>query len=185
MNYCTENGMNQPLTIQPNQVTSNQPLDQTTSPADINPTTTSPGINFPSTNPLINITLNQPATLTLIYLPTNRPNQPTNVNEFSVVFVYPNGTTDSFTSEIPLSSGTITTTTTPSTGTPSETTTTANPSSIVPSSNVSPQVDLPPNFQVPNGTILMIAITSTNDSASPYGVSKLLVSVAPVTHNSI
>jgi hypothetical protein len=174
MNYCTEeNGMNQPLTIQPNQVTSNQPYDQTTSPADINPTTTSPGINFPSTNPLINITLTQPATLTLIYLPTDRPNQPTNVNEFSVVFVYPNGNLSAlFTSEIPSSSGTTSTTTTQSTSTLSGTSTTQTPSDIIPPSNVSPQVDLPPNFQVPNGTVLMIMITSTNDSASPYGVSK-------------
>jgi hypothetical protein len=176
MNYCTEeNGMNQPLTIQPNQVTSNQPYDQTTSPADINPTTTSPGLNFPSTNPLINITLNQPATLTLIYLPTDRPNQPTNVNEFSVVFVYPDGTPSvEFISQIPSSSGTTTstttTTTTPSTGALSEITTTPSSSGIVLPSNDSPQVDLPPNFQVPNGTVLMIMITSTNDSASPNGV---------------
>jgi hypothetical protein len=186
MNYCTEeNGMNQPLTIQPTQVTSNQTYDQTASPADINPTTTSPGINFPSTNPLINITLNQPATLTLIYLPTDRPNQPTNVNEFSVVFVYPNGTPSvEFISQIPSSSGTTTSTTTPSTGASSETTTTPSPSGIVPPSNVSPQVDLPPNFQVPNGTVLMIMITSTNDSASPYGVSKHCISLSPLRCSS-
>ncbi len=186
MNYCTEeNGMNQPLTIQPNQVTSNYSYDQTTSPTDINPTTTSPGLNFPSTNPLINITLNQPATLTLLYLPTDRPNQPTNVNEFSVVFVYPNGTPSvELISQIPSSSGTTTTTTTPSTRALSETTTTPSPSGIVPPSNVSPQVDLPPNFQVPNGTVLMIMITSTNDSASPYGVSKHIFSLSPWRCNS-
>jgi hypothetical protein len=186
MNYCTEeNGMNQPLTIQPNQVTSNQSYDQTTSPTNINPTTTSPGLNFPSTNPLINITLNQPATLTLIYLPTDRPNQPTNVDEFSVVFVYPNGTPSvELISQIPSTSGTTTTTTTPSTGASSETTTTPSPSGIVLPSNDSPQVDLPPNFQVPNGTILMIVITSTNDSASPNGVSKHLFSLLPWRCNS-
>jgi len=172
VNYCTEeNGMNQPLTIQPNQVTSNQPLNQTTSSADINPTTTSPGINFPLTNPLINITLNQPATLTLIYLPTDRPNQPTNVNEFSVVFVYPNGTSsDLFTSEIPSSSGTTTTTTTSSTVTPLETTTTPSTSGIVPPSDVSPQVNLPPNFEVPLGTVITITNISTSDGLNPIGV---------------
>ena len=108
MNYCTEEkGMNQPLTIQPNQVTSNQPFNQTTPPGDINPTTTTPGLNFPSTNPLINITLDQPAALTVIYVPTDRPNQPTNVKQFVVVFVYPNGTTsEAFLSQIPSTSGT-------------------------------------------------------------------------------
>jgi hypothetical protein len=166
MNYCTEeNGMNQPLT----QVVSNPPSDQTTPPGNINPTTSTPGLNFPLTNSLINITLNQPATLTLIYIPTDRPNQPTNVNEFALVFVYPDGTrSDEFTSQIPSVSST--TTTTPSTGTPSETTTTPSTSGIVAPSDGSPQVDLPPNFQVPSGTVLMIMITSTNDTESPRGV---------------
>ncbi len=116
MNYCTEElGMNQPLTIQPSQVTSSPPSDQTTPSGDINPTTTTtPGLNFSSPNPQINITFDQPASLTIIYLPVDRPNQPTNVDQFVVVFVYPNGTTSQqFTSEIP-SIGT-TTGTTPST----------------------------------------------------------------------
>jgi hypothetical protein len=172
MNYCTEElGMNQPLTIQPSQVTSNPPSDQTTPSGDINPTTTTtPGLNFSSPNPQINITLDQPASLTVIYLPVDRPNQPTNVDQFTVVFVYPNGTTSQeFTSEIP--SAGSTTTTTPSTGAPSETTTTPSPGGIVPPSDVSPQVDLPPNFQVPNGTIVIINITSTIDSLNPTGVS--------------
>ncbi len=170
MNYCTqENGMNQPLTIQPNQVTSNQSYDQISPPGDINPTTSTPGLNFPSTNPLINITLDQPATLTLIYLPTDRPNQPTNVDQFTIVFVYPNGTlSDEFTSQIPSASGT--TTTTSSAGAPSQTITTPSTIGVVPPSVGSPQVDLPPNFQVPNGVVLMIMITSTTDAASPYGV---------------
>jgi hypothetical protein len=169
MNYCVEeNGMNQPLTIQPNQVTSNQPYDQTTpTTGDINPTTSTLGLNFPSTGPLINITLVQPATLTLVYLPTDRPNQPTNVEQFTLVFAYPNGTiSDQFTSQTPSTSGT--TTTTPSTGVVSGTI----PSGVVSPSDVSPQVDLPPNFQVPNGTVLMITITSTQNSESPLGVSK-------------
>jgi hypothetical protein len=168
MNYCVEeNGMNQPLTIQPNQVTSNQPYNQTTpATGDINPTTSTLGLNFPSTGPLINITLVQPATLTLIYLPTDRPNQPTNVEQFTLVFAYPNGTiSDQFTSQTPSTSGT--TTTTPSTGVVSGTT----PSGVVSPSDVSPQVDLPPNFQVPSGTVLMITITSTQNSDSPRGVS--------------
>jgi hypothetical protein len=168
MNYCVEeNGMNQPLTIQPNQVTSNQPYNQTTpATGDINPTTSTLGLNFPATSPLINITLVQPATLTLIYLPTDRPNQPTNVEQFTLVFAYPNGTiSDQFTSQTPSTSGT--TTTTPSIGVVSGTT----PSGVVPPSDVSPQVDLPPNFQVPSGTVLMITITSTQNSDSPRGVS--------------
>ncbi len=172
MNYCTEeNGMNQPLTIQPNQVASNTPYEETTPSGDINPTTSMPGLNFLSTIPLINITLDQPASLTLIYLPVDRPNQPTNVNEFAVVFAYPNGTiSDEFTSQIPSTSGT--TPTTPSTGAPSETTTTPSISGVVPPSDLSPQVNLPSNFQVPSGTVLMIMITSTTDLASPRGVSK-------------
>jgi hypothetical protein len=173
MNYCVEeNGMNQPLTIQPNQVTSNQPFDQTTpSTGDINPTTSTPGLDFPSTNPTINITLDQPAALTVIYVPTDRPNQPTNVEQFVVTFVYPNGTTSQpFSSQKPSTSGT--TTTTPSTGAVSQITTTLpTPSGIVPPSDVSPQVDLPANFQVPNGTVLMITIIWTQNSESPRGVS--------------
>jgi hypothetical protein len=170
MNYCVaEKGMNQPLTIQPNQVTSSQPFDQTTPPTgDINPTSTTPGLDFPSTSPLINITLTQPATLTLVYLPTDRPNQPTNVQQFELVFAYPNGTlSEQYTSQTLSASGT--TTTTPSTGAPSGTTPT--PSGVVPPSDVSPQVDLPANFQVPNGTVLMIMITSTENSQNPRGVS--------------
>ncbi len=170
MNYCTaENGMNQPLTIQPNQVTSNQPYNQTTpTTGDINPTTSTLGLNFPSTNPLINITLDQPASLTVIYVPTDRPNQPTNVEQFVVVFVYPNGTTSQpFTSQTPSTTGT----TTPSTGVSLETTTTLpTPSGVVPPSAVSPQVDLPPNFQVPENTIVIINITSTQQNAPPTGV---------------
>jgi hypothetical protein len=161
--------MNQPLTIQPNQVTSNQPYNQTTpTTGDINPTTSTPGLNFPSTNALINITLDQPAALTVIYVPTDRPNQPTNVEQFVVVFVYPNGTTSQpFTSQTPSTSGT----TTPSTGVSLETTTTLpTPSGVVPPSAVSPQVDLPPNFQVPENTVVIINITSTQQNAPPTGV---------------
>jgi hypothetical protein len=172
MNYCTEElGMNQPLTIQPNQVTSSPPSDQTTPSGDINPTTTTttPGLNFSSPNPQINITLDQPASITVIYLPVDRPNQPTNVDQFTVVFVYPNGTTsEEFTSEIPSTGST--TTTTPSTGAPSATTAIPTPSGIVPPSGVSPQVDLPPNFQVPNGTIVIVNITSTTDNLPATGV---------------
>jgi hypothetical protein len=162
MNYCTqENGMNQPLTIQ---------RDQVIYPQNNQPT---PGLNFSSPNPQINITFNQPASLTVIYIPTDRTNQPTNVDQFVVVFVYPNGTTSpSFTSEIPSISSTTTTTTAPppSTGVPSETSTTPMPSGVILPSDVSPQVDLPPNFQVPNGTIVVINITSTTDDSPATGV---------------
>ena len=174
MNYCVEEkGMNQPLTIRPDQVTSNPTPDQTTPPGDINPTssTTTPGLNFPTMNPQINVTLDQPATLTLIYVPVDRPNQPSNVNEFTVVFIYPNGTTSpSFNSIVP-SQG-ATTTTTPSSGAPSQTTTTPSPTGVVPASPQSPQIDLPPNFQVPAGTVIAITITSTDDQSPPRDVCR-------------
>jgi hypothetical protein len=185
MNYCIqENGMNQPLTIQPNQVTSYPPYDQTTPQGDINPTSTTPGLNFSSPNPLISITLDQPASLTLIYIPTNRPNQPTNVHQFALVFVYPNGSTSApFTSQIPsISSTTTTTTLAPSTGVPSGTSTTSIPSGVVPPSDVSPQVDLPPNFQVPTGTIVIINITSTTDASNPSNVCTILFAIASIIH---
>jgi len=180
MSYCIqENGMNQPLTIQPDQVTSYPPYDQTTPQGDINPTSTTPGLNFSSPNPQINITLNQPASLTVIYIPTDRPNQPTNVDQFVVVFVYPNGTTSpSFTSQIPSTGRTATTTPSPSTGVPSQTSTTPIPSGIIVPSDVSPQVDLPPNFQVPNGTIVVINITSTTHDSPPIGVCFVFLFVA-------
>jgi hypothetical protein len=174
INYCAEeNGMNQPLTIRSDQVTSNPPSTPTTPSADINPTTSTstPGLNFTSPSPQINITLDQPAAITVIYLPTDRPNQPANVNQFTVVFVYPNGTTSQeFTSSSPSTSGTTTTTATPSTGAPSETTTTPSPIGVVLPSDSSPQVDLPPNFYLPAGTIVIINITSTQDQLPATGV---------------
>jgi hypothetical protein len=88
-----------------------------------------------------------------------------------VVFVYPNGTTSQeFISSSPSTSGTTTTTGTPSTGAPSETTTTPSPSGVVLPSDSSPQVDLPPNFYLPNGTIVIINITSTQDQLPATGV---------------
>lgn len=170
MNYCAEEkGMNQPLTIRPDQVNSNPTPDQTTPPGDINPTSTTPGLDFPTTmNPQINVTLDQLTTLTVIYVPVNRPNEPSNVEEFTVVFVYPNGTTTpSYSSNIPSQGAT----TTPATGVPSPATTTSTtPSGVVPPSSQSPQVDLPPNFQVPSGTTVIITITSTNDQTTPQNV---------------
>ncbi len=163
MNYCVEEkGMNQPLTIPTDKVTSDQPFEQTTpSGGDINPTTTTPGLDFPSTKPTINVTLDQPAALTVIYVPTDRPNQPTNVDEFTVTFVYPNGTTSEPFSSTPSSI----------TSTPSETTSTLpTPSGVVPPSSNSPQIDLPPNFEVPEGTKVVITITSTDDNKPPTGV---------------
>jgi hypothetical protein len=172
MNYCTqENGMNQPLTIQPNQIKFNPTPNTTTPPGDINPTTTTtPGLNFPTMNPQINVTLNQPASLTVIYIPVDTPNKPSNVNSFTVVFVYPNNTSSPpLNSNIPSTGESTTTTTTPS-GIPSQTTTTPIPSGVVPPSNLSPQVDVPPNFQVPTGTTIVITITSTTDKLNPTGV---------------
>jgi hypothetical protein len=173
MNYCVEEkGMNQPLTIPSDKVTSDQPFEQTTpTNGDINPTTTTPGLDFPSIKPTINVTLDQPAALTVIYVPTDRPNQPTNVDQFTVTFVYPNGTTsEPFTSKPPSTTGT----TTPPT--PSGATTPTTPSGVVPPSANSPQVDLPPNFEVPEGTKVVITITSTDDNKPPTGVCHLFFS---------
>jgi hypothetical protein len=165
MNYCVEEkGMNQPLTIPSDKVTSDQPFEQTTpTNGDINPTTTTPGLDFPSIKPTINVTLDQPAALTVIYVPTDRPNQPTNVDEFTVTFVYPNGTTSEPFLSKPLSTTGATTTPSPQT-----------PNGVVPPSASSPQVDLPPNFEVPEDTKLVITITSTDDNKPPTGVCSSL-----------
>jgi len=178
MNYCVEeNGMNQPLSISPQQVTSSPPNDQNTPLNNINPTQTSPGLDFPSPNPQINVTTDQPASLTVIYIPTDIPNQPTTVEQFTVTFVFPNGTTSqTFPSTTP-SSTTTTTTTTPSssTGVAGATTTTPSATSIVPPSGASPQVDLPPNFQVPQNTTIVIQITSTINDSPATGVRIILL----------
>lgn len=171
MSYCTEQkGMNQPLTIKPTQVTSNPPPETT---GDINPTLNTPGLNYPSMNPQINVTLVQPATLTLIYIPVDRQDRPSNVDKFIVKFVYPDGTTPlQFTSEIPsktettISSGTTTTTTTLST------------TVVFPPSDASPRVNLPPNFTLPNGTIIVIDVTSTSDHDKPKQVRMILLCFA-------
>jgi hypothetical protein len=172
MNFCVEEkGMNQPLTITPDQIQSNPQPQQTTPPGDINPTPGTPGLNYPSPNPQINVTLNQPTTLTVIYLPVDTPNKPSNVQTFQVVFVYPNGTTSTpFTSIIPSTSTTTTTTPSPSAGAPSQPLTTPSPTAVVPPSSASPQVDLPPNFQLPPNTIVVITITSTTNGLNPTGV---------------
>ena len=175
MNYCVEEkGMNEPLYIRPEQVTSNPPPEQTTPPADINPTSTTPGFDYPITsmNPEIRVTLDQPATLTVIYVPVDRPNEPSNVNEFTVVFIYPNQTRSApFTSVVPSEGApTTTTTTTSAPGAPSQATTTPSTTAVFPPSSQSPQVDLKPNFEVPRDTIISITITSTKDLSSPQNV---------------
>lgn len=172
MNYCAEEkGMNQPLTILPNQVTSNPPPETTTTSNNINPISTTPGLDYPSKSPEINVTLDQPATLTLIYIPVDRPNYPSNVIEFVVQFIYPNNTiSNEFVSKIPSEGKT---TTTPSAIPPSETTT-PSPTTIALPSDKSPQVDLPPNFQLEKGTTIKITITSTKDESNVNGVCKSL-----------
>jgi hypothetical protein len=166
--------MDQPLTIQPSQVASDSSLDQTTPAGDINPTTSTSGLNFTSKNPQIYVTLVNPAALTLIYVPTNRPNEQTNVKQFGVQIAFPNGTvSEEFISEIPSASTTSTTIAT--TGAPPETTTTPSTSGVVPPSDVSPQVDLPPNSRVPAGTQLIITIKSTQNDANPSGVCIILM----------
>jgi hypothetical protein len=170
MNFCVEeNGMNQPLTITSSQVQFDSPPTQST---DINPTPTTPGLTFTTPNPRISVTLNQPTTLTVIYLPVDRPNNPSNVQDFAVVLTYPNGTTSTpYTSTTPsTSSPTTTTTPTPSAGAPSSTSATPSPAGVVPLSDVSPRVDLPPNFLVPQNTVVTIMITTTTDGSNPTGV---------------
>jgi hypothetical protein len=172
MNFCVEEkGMNQPLTITPDQIQSNPSPTPTTPPGDINPTPGTPGLNYPSPNPQINVTLNQPTTLTVIYLPVDTPNQPSNVQTFQVVFVYPNGTTSQpYTSTISSATTTTTTTSSPPAGAPSAISTTPSSTAIVLPSAVSPQVDLPPNFDVPQTTTVVITITSTTNGLNPTGV---------------
>jgi hypothetical protein len=170
MNFCVEeNGMNQPLTITSNQVQFDSPPTQST---DINPTPTTPGLTFTTPNPRISVTLTQPTTLTVIYLPVDRPNNPSNVQDFAVVLIYPNGTTSTpYTSTTPsTSAGTTTTTPTPSAGAPSASSTTPSPTAVVPLSDISPRVDLPPNFDVPFNTVVTIMITSTTNGLNPTGV---------------
>ena len=166
MNYCTQqNGMNQPLTIQPGQVTFDSPSNQSPSSTDINPTSSTSGFTFTTPNPRINVTLDQPTTLTVIYLPNDRPNQPSNVKDFAVVFIYPDGTTTTpFTSTTASTGSAVTSTTTPSTGTTPGTTT------VVPPSDFSPQVNLPSNTDLPQNTIVLIMITSTTNQQNPTGV---------------
>jgi hypothetical protein len=171
MNFCVqENGMNQPLTITSNQVQFDSPPTQST---DINPTPTTPGLTFTTPNPRISVTLNQPTTLTLIYLPVDRPNNPSNVKDFAVVLTYPNGTTSTpYTSTAAsTSSPTTTTTPTPAAVSSSSISTTPSTPAVVPPSSASPQVDLPPNFVVPQNTVVTIVITSTTDGLNPTGVS--------------
>ena len=172
MNYCVENnGMNQPLTIQPSQVTSNPPPSNGTSFSNINPTPNSPGVDYSTPNPTIYITNNQPATLTVVYLPTDRPNNPSNVQQFTVQFQYPNGTTTQpFPSTIAPSPSSTTTSTPSTTGSSTTTTTPPSTTGVVLPSNASPQVNLPANFNVPNGTVTIITITSTTDSQYPHSV---------------
>jgi hypothetical protein len=167
--------MNQPLTINENQVKSYPTPDQTEPPGDINPTLTTPGLSYSSMNPQINITLDQQATLTLIYVPVDRPNHPSNVETIIVTVVFPNGTiSQPFTSEIPSQ----TKTTTPS-GVTSETTTPSTTIVFPPSLN-SPRVNLPSNFDLPPGTILAITISSTKDNNFPVevGISFIYLSAS-------
>ena len=158
--------MNQPLTIQPSQVSFDSPSDQSPSSTDINPTSKTTGFTFTTTpNPRIKVTLDQPTTLTVIYLPNDRPNQPSNVKDFAVVFIYPDGSTSQpFPSTTVSTSSAITSTTTPLAGTTPGTTT------VVPPSDVSPQVNLPADFDLPEKTTLMIMITSTTNGFYPTGV---------------
>jgi hypothetical protein len=87
------------------------------------------------------------------------------VKDFAVVFIYPDGSTSQpFPSTTVSTSSAITSTTTPLAGITPGTTT------IVPPSDVSPQVNLPADFDLPEKTTLMIMITSTTNGFYPTGV---------------
>ena len=104
-----------------------------------------------------------------MYQLTDQINQAPNVEEISVVLVYPDRTTSpSYSSVIP--SAGATTTTTPATGVPPSAPTTPSTTAVVPPSPQSPQVDLPPNTRVPEGTIIVITITATKDLTPPQDV---------------
>jgi hypothetical protein len=163
--------MNQPLTIQPDQVTFSPPPTNTDNPSYINPTPSSPGMTFNTPTPTINVTLKQPATITVIYIPKQPPS---NVYSFTVIVYLPNTTVLTFPSTMPPSAGASTTpfggaSTTPSVLS-SQTTTTPITTSIQPLSDSSPRVDFPPNFQVPTGTVIGIMITATTTPANPTAV---------------
>jgi hypothetical protein len=95
------------------------------------------------------------------------------VKDFAVVLTYPNGTTSTpYTSTAAsTSSPTTTTTPTPAAVSSSSISTTPSTPAVVPPSSASPQVDLPPNFVVPQNTVVTIVITSTTDGLNPTGVS--------------
>ena len=166
--------MNEPLTIQPSQVKYQPEPETTTTPGDINPTVTKPGLKYTDElTPKINVTLDQPATLTVIYVPINRLNEPSNVKDFYVKFVYPNdNTSDVYTSTV---AGTPETTTTSGLSTSTTTTAAGTTAGVQPVSSVDPHINLPSNFRVPENTVIMIMIKSTTNDKPPTGVSIILV----------
>lgn len=166
MNYCVEQkGMNQPLTIEPDQVKINP--EPKSSTGDINPKADTPGLSFDTMNPSFEITVKEPATFTVIYLPNDRPNRPSNINQFVVVISFPDGRpSEEFTSNTPTSA---LTTTTPSSGAASETTTPSS-NAVVPPSSSSPQVNLPVNYRIPVGAVITITVISTTNQAFPQEV---------------
>jgi hypothetical protein len=164
--------MNAPVTI--TDVTYSTQPESTTPPGDINPTLTKPGLNFPDDNtPTISVKLDQPTNITLIYVPVDRPDKPTNVEQFVVTFKYPDGTTSpQYTSTL---AAQTTTTTTPA-GLPSTTSTAPPPTGagVQPPSTASPQVDLEPNFSVPKDTVVQITVILTPGGQTPTGVRIIL-----------
>ena len=166
--------MNEPVNIRPDQVTYKEKPQEPIPSDGINPTPENPGLTYTKDEPTptISVKLDQPTTLTVIYVPNDRPNEPSNVNTFTVVFTYPNETKSR---EYPSSTaGSTTTTTTPS-GVPSLPQTTPTTPGVQPPSPASPKVDLEPNFYVPPGTVITFTITSTTDDQPPTGVRIILV----------
>jgi hypothetical protein len=170
MTACAETkGMNEALKIRPDQVKSSVSPSTGTKPLDINPTTTTDGVSYPTPKPITNFTLDAPSTLTVVYVPTLRGDKPSNVVQFRLSFYYPDGRPTVTYLSTSRSDG-ASTTTTPSSGASSETTQAPTTSGVVLPSSSSPRVDLPPNFLVPQGTIVSIEILSTIDDANVQGV---------------
>ncbi|CAM4989379.1 unnamed protein product, partial [Rotaria socialis] len=63
----------------------------------------------------------------------------------------------------------------------SGTTTTLSTTVVFPPSDASPRVNLPPNFHLPNGTIIVIDVRSTVDYDNPKQVRMILLCFAAMT----
>jgi hypothetical protein len=164
--YCVaEGGMNQPLNIPTSKVTSD---DSTVNqPIDINPNSTNPGVTFSNSQPSLTFPLDKSQEFTVLYLPNDRPNQPSNIQSFNVTVYTPN-TDQPQTFQSTKPSASSTTTSTPSTGATS--TTPSTTTAVVPLTPASPRVEFLPGTTFPAGSTIIITITGTTDGTNPKAV---------------